>query len=461
MKRIIGLFLAFILVLSSLPLVASAEFDPSSVSTPYIVLMDAVSGSILYEKKGYEQAYPASTTKIMTCILTLEKCSDLNEVVTVGSHVETRGSVMGIVRGEQMRLIDLLYGMMLVSGNDAAQAIAEFVAGSEAEFAVLMNQKAKDLGMTGTNFVKSNGLHKEDHYSTAYDMAILTRYAMQNPKFREIVDAKTWKVEPSKWDKDGYLLENTNKLLHTKADKESFTYRYATGVKTGDTDNAGRCLVASAEKNGVSLLLVLFGDYARSVSADYRYINAAEFFEWGFANYATLDADKLELERSITLPVKNADIAQNESGNLQIDIALSGVQIHGAKEDIAAIQNDPSLLVSSYVLDKLIEAPITEGEVLGTMFYKYQGSTLFQADLVAAQSVNKLGAQAATPNASSALVIDSWTENNEPGSTVVFFVLLAVVLLVLFAIYRVLVVRRRTRKRVARRPTHYRVYRKP
>ncbi|HWQ57906.1 MAG TPA: serine hydrolase, partial [Clostridia bacterium] len=161
MKRTISIILALILALGISPLSAAADgFDPDSVSTPYVCLMDAASGTVLYEKGAYEKAFPASTTKVMTCILALELASDINEVVTVGDSVETKGSVINILPGEKMPLIDLLYGMMLESGNDAARAIAEHFSGSESAFVQKMNEKAQSLGMTGTSFVKSNGLHK-------------------------------------------------------------------------------------------------------------------------------------------------------------------------------------------------------------------------------------------------------------------------------------------------------------
>ena len=262
MKRIISLVLIFILALGVLPVCAAAdEFDPESVSTPYICLMDAATGTVLYEKNSKAQAYPASTTKIMTCILAIENAADINEIVNTGSDVEKRGSTCHFSRNEEMPLIDMLYGMMMFSGNDAAKAIAEHIGGSESGFADMMNKKAAELGMTGTHFVKPNGLHKEDHYSTAYDMAVLTRYAMRNETFRKIVSTATYNAAPTNKDSDGYQWYNSNRLLYTKEGEADYKYKYATGVKTGDTTAAGRCLVASAEKDGVELILVLFGDY--------------------------------------------------------------------------------------------------------------------------------------------------------------------------------------------------------
>ena len=173
-KRIVSLFslaLCLAVLFTAVPAGAEMEFDIESITTKHILLMDAETGSVLYEKGGRQRAYPASTTKIMTCILTLEKCKDLNEVVTIGA-VTSRGSVMGIKEGEHIKLKDLLYGLMLFSGNDAAEAIANHVAGSKDAFVNMMNEKAQKLGMTEPHFVNPNGLQEEKHYSSAEELAI-------------------------------------------------------------------------------------------------------------------------------------------------------------------------------------------------------------------------------------------------------------------------------------------------
>lgn len=255
-KRIVSLFslaLCLAVLFTAVPAGAEMEFDIESITTKHILLMDAETGSVLYEKGGRQRAYPASTTKIMTCILTLEKCKDLNEVVTIGT-VTSRGSVMGIKEGEHIKLKDLLYGLMLFSGNDAAEAIANHVAGSKDAFVNMMNEKARKLGMTETHFVNPNGLHDEKHYSSAYDLAILSRYAMQNETFRGIVSTGTYTSEATDKNPDGYELFNSNRLVHkVKEEEKDYTYRYITGIKTGNTIEAGYCIVASAKRMTESL----------------------------------------------------------------------------------------------------------------------------------------------------------------------------------------------------------------
>ena len=455
MKRFISLVLIFMLTLGALPVCAAAdEFDPESVSTPYICLMDAATGTVLYEKNSRAQAYPASTTKIMTCILAIENAADLNEIVNTGSDVEKRGSTCRLSRNEKMPLIDMIYGMMLFSGNDAAKAIAEHIGGSESGFAGMMNDKAAQLGMTGTHFVKPNGLHKDEHYSTAYDMALLTRYAMRNETFRKIVSAATYNAAPTNKDSDGYQWYNSNRLLYTKEGEADYKYKYATGVKTGDTAAAGRCLVASAQKDGVELILVLFGDYENKVKGEYRFINAAKFFDWGFANYASMDASALGLESTMQLPVSNASLEDAEGGLLTANIDFSSAKLTGMKQTIDAIAATPSLLVSSYVTSRKMEAPIAAGEELGTVSYQYNGVTMFTAPLIASRDVAAAATVISNTDspASSPLIVSSPDmDDGEGGSGWLFWVLLLAALVIIVFIAKLLSSRRRRHRAKKRR----------
>ena len=174
MKRVISAMLIFITVIGLMP-AALAEAAPEAPTTKHICLMDANTGAVLYEKDARSKAYPASTTKIMTTILALELCDNLEEKVNVGSNFDKRGSLMKFSNNEELRIIDLIYGTMMVSGNDAASALAIHISGSQDEFSKLMNAKAAEIGMNDTHFVKANGLHDDNHYSTAYDMALLGR----------------------------------------------------------------------------------------------------------------------------------------------------------------------------------------------------------------------------------------------------------------------------------------------
>ncbi len=217
-----------------------------AISAESAILIDADSGRVLYEKNAYEKRGIASTTKIMTALVVLEN-ANLNDIVTVSYNAATtEGSSMYLKPNEKITVEGLLYGLMLNSGNDAATALAEHTAESVEEFAKLMNKKAKEIGMNDSLFANPHGLDNQNHYSTAYDMALLTKYAMKNETFKKISGTKN-KIIQTLDDKYKYLT-NHNKLLSM--------YEYCSGVKTGFTKKCGRCLVSFSEKNGVKLVTI-------------------------------------------------------------------------------------------------------------------------------------------------------------------------------------------------------------
>lgn len=217
---------------------------PNDISARQAVVMDEKTGRIIFDKNGHERRPIASITKIMTAIIAIEQ-GHLQDVVTVSEEAtKVDGSSIYLQQGEKMTLEDLLYGLMLRSGNDAAIAISEHIAGSVEGFTFLMNEKAVYLGMENTHFTNPHGLHEDEHYSSAYDMALLTRYAMQNDVFRKISSEKEYMAKKRK-----YLWLNKNKLL-------THLYPATTGGKTGFTKKAGRTLVTSAEKDDISLITV-------------------------------------------------------------------------------------------------------------------------------------------------------------------------------------------------------------
>jgi D-alanyl-D-alanine carboxypeptidase (penicillin-binding protein 5/6) len=249
MKRICRLILFFLivsLVATDIPYRAEASV---SVSAKSAVLIEQNSGRILFQKDAFKVGRIASITKIMTAILAIES-GKMNETVTVSNRaVRTEGSSIYLKPGEKIKLKDLVYGLMLRSGNDAAVAIAEHVGGSVEGFVFLMNQKAEEIGMNQTHFANPHGLDdSKDHYSTAYDMAILTKYAMMNPVYRKISRTKIYRApNPNeKWDR---VWENKNRLLTEK-------YKYCTGGKTGYTKLAKRTLVTTATKGDMDLIAV-------------------------------------------------------------------------------------------------------------------------------------------------------------------------------------------------------------
>ena len=451
MKRIASGVLALIFTLTLMLPGAAFASEPPETTTPYICLMDANTGSVLYEKSARDKTYPASTTKIMTCILALEMCEDLYEVVNVGTGYDVRGSQMKFVNNEELRVIDLIYGTMMVSGNDAAYVLARHIAGSESAFASLMNQKAAEIGMENTHFVKSNGLHKDEHYSTAYDMALLGRYAMQNQAFRDVVGSEYFDVPPSEWDSDGYHLENSNRLIHMMEDDETnYKYQYATGIKTGDTDQAGRCLVASAQKDGVELILVSFGDPQGSAGKNIRYVNAQKFFDWGFANYATLSVSELGLESSVTIPVSNASF---EGGNLTATADLAGKVIAGTRDYINGILAGKGTITTNVTYRDgaaALTAPITAGEEVGTITYIANGQAFLTMPLIAANSVDEIG-NVTDPGPEASPILVDGNEAEEDGSPWLFWILIIIALLAVLMIIRIVLLRNSRRRRRRRK----------
>lgn len=452
MKRLRKTFCALLalLLLFYMAPAAKADFDDSDIKTRYIVLMEADSKAVLYERAANETAFPASTTKIMTCILALEK-GDLDEIVTV-PDVTTRGSCMKIRRGEKLSLRSLMYGMMLISGNDAAEAIAVHIGGSKSSFVDMMNEKAREIGMTNTHFVEPSGLHKEEHTTTAYDMALLTRYALlESPKkddFRAIIKRDTYTVNDSSRIK--YELENSNRLLHTPVKSDgakdtSYEYRYAIGVKTGDTDFAMRCLVAAAEKDGVTLIAVLLYDDEKFT----RFPYAAELFDYGFENFASVSADSLGLPDTMDVPCKNYsfdDPIEQNGGLLPLRVDLGGKIIAKDKATVNAIRSNATAVTTKLILNGDVVAPIREGDLIATVAYSYEGAVLFTADAYAAQSVLEMGSTATSAPTALPDIRRNGDSDKEAGPWL-FIILVLVALLFLTGLVLYLKSRNQRRRR--------------
>jgi len=234
------------------------------------IIMDASSGRVVYQVNGSGRLAPASITKIMTAIVALER-GNLRDKVVISPDFMIEGSTMGLMTGDVVTLEDLLWGMMLPSGNDAAMAIAAHVGGSVLQFVAIMNEKADELGLTNTHFVNPHGLDDEGHYSSALDIAKMSRYALSNPKFSEIVGTKLREVDASR----SFLLLNNNRLL----DDLDLSAR-VDGVKTGFTDNAGDSIAVSAVRDGRRIIVVAMGTYGRDHAASSLIDYAFSSFGW-------------------------------------------------------------------------------------------------------------------------------------------------------------------------------------
>jgi D-alanyl-D-alanine carboxypeptidase (penicillin-binding protein 5/6) len=276
-------FFGFLFSLTGPVVLAEEPPDPDSFTAEGIILMDAKTGEILYRKNETKPLYPASITKIMTAILALES-DRLDEDVVVSERARyVDGSRIYLSEGERKPLLDLVYGMMLNSGNDAAVAIAEHLGGSVEQFAEMMNEKAKALGAHDTHFVNPNGLPDEEHVTTALDMANIARYALQNSLFREIVTTKTMPWNGQEWQS---TLINTNEML--------WDYEGMTGIKTGYTHAAGQTYVGSAQRGETELIVVLL----KAQSRPQLWIEAETLLNYGFEHFETVKVhEKGELVR--------------------------------------------------------------------------------------------------------------------------------------------------------------------
>lgn len=244
------------------------EAMPGVSAQAYIVI-DAKSGRIIKSHNANTKLPIASTTKIMTVILAIETIENLNQKIEVPPECSgIEGSSIYLKPKQKVSVIDLLYGTMLRSGNDAAATLAKFAGRNDPEgFISMMNEKAKELGARNTNFENASGLHNDNHYSTAYDLALISAYAMKNEIFRKIAATEKYKTE------------SMNNVFYNK-NKVVYQYKYGTGIKIGYTKAAGRCLVASAEKDGTEIIAVLLNDNS-------WFNDSYQIFDWAFENYKT------------------------------------------------------------------------------------------------------------------------------------------------------------------------------
>ncbi|MBQ6077584.1 MAG: D-alanyl-D-alanine carboxypeptidase [Clostridia bacterium] len=420
MKRILAVCLSLLFLLSFVPSLRSAQadsFDLNSIYEPYFILVNAEDPTVAYkgiEKEADKQIFPASTTKILSCIVALEN-GNLDDMVTVSAKAVDFGrgnSLMGLEEGDSYSMRDLLYGMMLPSGNDAAIAIAEHIAGSTDAFAEMMNEKAQSLGMTHSHFVTVHGKQNDNHYTTVRDMALLTAYALKNDTFRTIVSTKTYVAQSGPRTIE---LLNSNRLLvdtpptETLPSPASCLYEYAIGVKTGDTTAAGKCLIAAAERDGITLIAVVYGgtlndpDYDPNASDQrrdkfnaYRFQDAIKLFEYAYQEMThTLTVSDLigygmPVEFDVT--ISNASENDSQGGVLKVradlsedtTITMMEPTLNGIRSNMAAVAN-PTFTN--------IYAPIGDGSIIGSVTYSYGGNVFLSANLLATRSVKEGSAQ--------------------------------------------------------------------
>lgn len=336
--------------------VISAAGSPININASSAIVMDMETGRVLFEKNAYVKRPIASTTKIMTAILAIEN-GNLDDEVTVSERAcQIWGSDIGLKPGEKLKLRDLLYGLMLNSGNDAAIAIAEHIGGSLENFLDMMNEKARLIGAKNSSFKSPHGLDMEGHYSTAYDLALITRYALANPVFSEIVSTKTASIP-------GRNLYNTNEMLGL--------YPGADGVKTGYTGQAGRCLVTSATRNGWRIISVVLNCPTKSA----RTQSSIKILDYAFNNYKMYTLTEAG-ETVGYLPV-NKGIEEN------VPIVTTDKIVYPLTQEEAKRVKTKILLLDD------IDAPVFGGVDAGYVIFTLDGKVIAETKLKVSKDVAK------------------------------------------------------------------------
>ena len=348
LRKIISV--VFFVFIFSFSVYGLTENDLSAQSA---VIINRQTNEIVFQKNAYEKRSMASTTKIMTAVIACES-GRLDETVEVTDKMcGAEGTSIGLKAGYKIKLYDMVYGMMLESGNDAANAVAIFLAGNTENFAALMNEKAKEIGMANTNFVTPSGLDDENHYTTAYDMALLGSYAMSNVTLREICAQKSHKVDFISPDIT-VTYSNHNRLLSS--------YDGVYGIKTGVTKKCGRCLVTAAERDGADFIAV-------TLSAGDDWNDHKKMFDYAFENVTRKD---VYLRMPSEISVK---------GGL-----AESVKIEAAEYPAVVAQSASGSITQRVYLPSFVYAPVKSGDVLGKVKLYLDGEYIKSVDIIAFQS---------------------------------------------------------------------------
>lgn len=344
------------------------------------ILIDSKSGRVMFEKDSDKKMYPASTTKIMTALLAIEavesgKLSMDTQIEVTKEMLEDLdpdGTNMALKEGEILTLENLLRGLMIASGNDAANVIAMYLGQSVASFVDLMNARALELGAEDTHFVNPHGLHDDEHYTTAADMAKIAREAMKHFEFRNIVDIAHVKIPPTnKTEQERYYI-NTNGLLSTMRYTNHF-YKGSIGIKTGYTSKAGNCLVSAAKRENREFIGVIFGGENSSDSHN----DSAEMLDWGFENYTAITAIS---KNTMTCEVRVRQGKRADSLPLSAAEAISVVVENGTSADELEIRPN---------IPESVRAPIFAGQEIGTVSVLHNGTELASGTLIASRDVER------------------------------------------------------------------------
>jgi D-alanyl-D-alanine carboxypeptidase (penicillin-binding protein 5/6) len=398
--------------------------SPPDISAPSGILIDAETGDILYEKNAFEMMYPASTTKIMTAILTLEN-TKLQDIVTIDKTTPyTDGNRIYAIEGETFTVEQLLHALLIESANDAAVALAKHVSGSVEEFANLMNKRAKELGAKNTNFVNPNGLPNNEHVTTAYDLSMIAKYAMTLPLFPDIVKKVRYQIPPTDKQPETRYLRSSNRFLWGVGGRNKINYKgqwvdikydIIEGIKTGYTIQAQQCLVTSAKKDGHRLIAVVLKAQGTNIYTDTRTL-----IDYGFDTFQFM---KLTDE---SRSVKTVLVEGGQEGTLEV---------RTQKELYKAMPKDEAvpLVTESVEIPEKLRAPIHKGDVIGKLMFSSNGIVLGAVNLVAAKTIEEREG-----------ITTIFFNDQSPGKSILKYL---VILLLLYIIWRAYITWRRLKRK--------------
>ncbi len=351
----------------------SEVLDEPRINSRYAIVLDRDSKAILYGKNEKTRTKMASTTKIMTSLVVIEN-TNLNNIVEISSKAAgTGGSRLKLNKEDKITVRDLLYGLMLRSGNDAAVALAEYIGGSIEGFAVLMNKKARELGLENTNFVTPHGLDSDEHYTTPYELALLTDYALKNETFANIVNTKICNITINGYSR---TISNTNELLGN--------LNGVYGVKTGFTNGAGRCLVTSTKRGNLDIICIVLGADTKKI----RTSDSVKLIEYTFSNFQKADIKtKIEEEFNIWKDINSGRINIDKGIKNGIDLKLGEYNL----QNYPIKNNTENMFRVEINANFNLIAPVEENTQIGEVLFLYGKETILNIPILTAEEVRKKG----------------------------------------------------------------------
>ena len=373
MHLVKNLLLCFFIIifLFSFNINLASEEKELNLNARSCVVLDRNSKKIIFGKNEYNKVKMASTTKIMTATIIIENC-DLNKTITISKKAaSTGGSRVGLKSGDKITIRDLLYGLLLCSGNDAAIALAETAAGNVQEFSNMMNNKAKELGLNNSHFESPHGLDSDNHYTTAYELALLADYALQNSTFRNIVGTKNYTITINGYPKN---ITNTNELLG------NFNGVY--GVKTGFTNGANRCLVTACKRGEMDIICVVLGCDTKN----FRTQDSIKLIDYTFDNFEYFDIENFintQFDNYKKNNINSFEINKGISNNLEIICSIDDSSFIPIRKD------EKNSLKVDFWIEKNLVAPVNINSKVGAFKVYSDNRTILEGDILTTNSINK------------------------------------------------------------------------